>query len=329
MTSRFHLPRQRPGFTLIELLVVIAIIAILIGLVVAAVQKVREAAARLETNNNLKQLTLAAHNCNDVFKRLPPAQGWYDQIQPPGTLSAAGLNMIVHVYLMPFYEEASLYKEILAGNISWQPGPGQLVADEILVPPLVSPQDFTQTNGGAGITNFAANLRVFSDLGVDTPWSDSIAPDAAGNNPLTGNPWWYGFASISRTFTDGLSSTIAFATQYSCGTCQGNCPNVWYSHADEGRSQGQCPFFGYYSPALEASSGDGTLNGRNGEIFQIQPTQQNCNPSYTAQSYATGGISVSMFDGSVRLVSGAISTRTWGLLLQPNDGQPLPAEFEG
>src|SRR5262249_54791783 len=107
--SRMRL-RRRTGFTLIELLVVIAIIAILIGLLVPAVQKVRESAARAQCQNNLKQLALACHNYEGVFKALPPAgkgYGWCSST-PGGTGDSVILNMSGWVLVLPYIEQAAL-----------------------------------------------------------------------------------------------------------------------------------------------------------------------------------------------------------------------------
>src|SRR5262249_14861524 len=94
----------RRGFTLIELLVVIAIIAILIGLLVPAVQKVREAAARVQCENNLKQLGLAVHNCHDVYKRFPPQSGTF----------AGAYFAPLFFHLLPFIEQGNVWK-----NATW------------------------------------------------------------------------------------------------------------------------------------------------------------------------------------------------------------------
>jgi prepilin-type N-terminal cleavage/methylation domain-containing protein len=99
----------RRGFTLIELLVVIAIIAVLIGLLVPAVQKVRGAAARAQSANNLKQIGLGLHSYHDVNKKLPPSLGWVPQPTGSATYSNGGSNGTMFFLILPYIEEGSIY----------------------------------------------------------------------------------------------------------------------------------------------------------------------------------------------------------------------------
>src|SRR5215510_517548 len=98
--------RQRRGFTLIELLVVIAIIAVLIALLVPAVQKVRDAAARTQCTNNLKQIGLAMLSYHDVYKALPPALARYDHMDDGGPYNATFWSY----FLLPYLEQADLFR---------------------------------------------------------------------------------------------------------------------------------------------------------------------------------------------------------------------------
>jgi prepilin-type N-terminal cleavage/methylation domain-containing protein len=119
MTAVSRLPGRRRGFTLIELLVVIAIIAVLIGLLLPAVQKVREAANRATCGNHLKQIGLACLNYNDTFRTLPPSRdlhsypGELAELFVPSELEPDGdedLGATWAVYIMPFVEQDNLYK---------------------------------------------------------------------------------------------------------------------------------------------------------------------------------------------------------------------------
>ncbi|MBL8866056.1 MAG: DUF1559 domain-containing protein [Gemmataceae bacterium] len=118
MVPRSRRPRAtRPAFTLIELLVVIAIIAILIGLLLPAVQKVREAASRAKCTNNLKQISLAAHNYESANNVLPPGYlGDLPRGVPNGTAFTNGQWVCVLAYLLPYLEQENVYRQL---NVNW------------------------------------------------------------------------------------------------------------------------------------------------------------------------------------------------------------------
>jgi len=301
---------KREAFTLVELLVVIAIIAILIALLVPAIQKARDAAARTETHNNLKQLTLALHSCQDAHKKLPPASGPFN---------LCFYNFPLHFHLLPFVEQGNLYNRFVQGFNLKDPF-GKFYA----VPVFLSPQDRSQIDSGQGMTNFAANLRAFSNAGQHSVGTDiQLANVGFGAFP-------FGTASIPKSFPDGTSNTLAFATMYSvCGPPGGFTPPTFY-FASAGPTPpppgvtSNSPFFGFFWPTSPPSS-----FGNNTVAYQLAPQQPQCNPNYIPQSLSTGmGISVSMIDGTVRMVSANISPLTWALAMQPNDGKTLGNDWQ-
>jgi len=141
------LARKRAGFTLIELLVVIAIIAILIGLLLPAVQKVREAAARMTSSNNLKQQGLGVHNYHDSFMKFP-SNG---MSATNAAWATATQNISVHVAILPYIEQGNLYNQSTAAT-AW---------NAAVVKPYVDPTD-TTIGSTAGLTSYAWNPLVFN-----------------------------------------------------------------------------------------------------------------------------------------------------------------------
>jgi prepilin-type N-terminal cleavage/methylation domain-containing protein len=326
--SRLARRRGRRGFTLIELLVVIAIIAVLIGLLVPAVQKVREAAARIQCGNNLKQLCLATHNCNDTFGKLPPVFGWFPSPDnAPGNLRGYG-SVLVH--LLPFVEQDTLYKSSLG------PFPGGYTA---YAPPLIAavyntpvktfqcPADPSLANGApSGMTeggaSYGCNFFAFGN-------AVGGYPNGVGKPPYAVSSWsWFGTNSIPASFTDGTSGTILFTEKYArCEYPPGSTTGGGTMWSHPGVNSGQS-----WWPVVEAP--DCAKYNKNcygltqGAVFQLRPRPfiGGCDWTRAATGH-TGGIEVGLADGSVRSVSQSVSYTTWWYAFTPAGDEALGSDW--
>jgi prepilin-type N-terminal cleavage/methylation domain-containing protein len=307
---RFLLSKWRRwlGFTLIELLVVIAIIAILIGLLLPAVQKVRQAAARTQSVNNLKQMSLGLHSMNDAYGLLPAniMNGGANQFPSnPAAMTGGGT---LQFYLMPFIEQQVNFNNMNAQAIAnghtsswWAMYP---------VKTYISPTDPTNPPGGlidTGSprygTSYAPNEWVFGD-------GNALGNVQMGDlNPATAN--------IPKTFLRGTSNTIVFSEKYAvCGTSTGNVATFYWGENGgtcnrEGGQGGNGSVPGFYTLGLPQWAPNPFLN---------------CNPCQL-QSFETGAIQVGLGDGSVRGVSSSISAPTWGQAVNAKDPTPFGTDW--
>ena len=185
---------QRRAFTLIELLVVIAIIAILLGLLLPAVQKVRESAAKTQCTNNLKQMGLACHNYHDVNNGLPP--GYTATAAYPST--AAGWSWAA--YLLPYIEQDNVYRQI---NFN-QPMETQPIIQTMLKV-FICPSDTPP------FTPFAVTDATMATICLAAPssYAASVGSDASEVDDPTGNGVFYRNSKTRLTdITDGTSQTV-------------------------------------------------------------------------------------------------------------------------
>ena len=191
---RFRLWKRWRGFTLIELLVVIAIIAILIGLLLPAVQKVREAASRSQSQNNLKQMILALHNFGDVNQtQFPPAYGTFP-IGSGGWGQAGSAEGTLFYHMLPYLEQQNMYN---LGQTSWS-GKLSMQLEWANLPRVVKtymPPADPSIPGGANTDyiSYQANAMALAQPNGGTFWGNARMP---------------------ATFQDGTSNTILFAEAY-------------------------------------------------------------------------------------------------------------------
>ncbi len=308
--------RRWRGFTLIELLVVIAIIAILIGLLLPAVQKVREAAARMKCTNNLRQLALAVHNCADSNQgKLPPALGtWPSPNLGRCPTTGSGFGGLFY-FLLPYLEQDNLYKATqCTGKLGYDveqgarpAAAGGVMQDHPNV--FLCPSDPTLnggTSGWAAVGSYVYNGQIFQ--------AD-----------------WVGYSTFPTSIQDGTSNTTFFTETYAGGTYQSSDQSLWWwdynTFETPGNANGDCGSLGHY-------------NNPN-YVPLIQPNPTFCRQNTVAWGWGgaasvcmcrpvsphTGGINAGMGDGSVRFVSGSVTYKTWFAASTPGGGETLGSDW--
>jgi prepilin-type N-terminal cleavage/methylation domain-containing protein len=356
------LATKRRGFTLIELLVVIAIIAILIGLLVPAVQKVRAAAARIQSANNLKQMGLALHSWHDVNKRLPPTLGWVPKPSSSAAYSVGGAYGCTFFHILPYIEQGPVYNQSLTTQYGYYISTTNGSTTKTTFPPYSSTTtqtgpntpvvyiyhyDYTKAPYNYGyifdetVTYTSYPTWVAVPSGIKAYWASACSAAVpifmAPNDPtLYSTTYTYVSYMINGTLfdlnltllgiTDGSSNTIALTEGYQ--SCNGR-----YGYYNQLYPGATYTYSYSYSGSITSSYSGGysytytpVIRQIAGKSFQDTPTSSACD-STLAQSLSTGAVQVVLADGSVRGVASGVSATTWNAAMTPTGGDQLGSDW--
>jgi prepilin-type N-terminal cleavage/methylation domain-containing protein/prepilin-type processing-associated H-X9-DG protein len=328
----------RRGFTLIELLVVVAIVAVLIGLLLPAVQKVREAAMRAKCQNNLKQIALAAHNYHDAYDHFPPGATPF-----PSEAS-------VQVMILPFLEQGSLYQQFdFSKSVFTHPVNAPARAQTIpvyLCPSDPSEGSYLDTRQLPGVPPAPSGMsNYFGNMGAHGWWRDDSGAGTSGKAPgLMGI-----FSLDSKTrltdILDGSSNTALFA-EVKRGARPADDPldvTVLPPAAWGGPAATPATNPNNLVPPPACDSPVKTLNYTGLQYYRgflitamythtalPNSTSRDCILDLTfdqghlaARSYHPGGVNVALADGSIHFVSDRISLAVWKALGTRSGGEPF------
>jgi len=309
MPPRGSLAMKRRGFTLVELLVVIAIIALLMGLLLPAVQGVRAAARRSQVSNGLRQMAVATLHFESQFGSFPPAQGAADQ---------DGLYGPPHFHILPFMEQQPLHDRALSvksghGVYCWASNDVGFTA----VPAYLSPDDPSVVAGGRypfgtanwGQTSFAYNFQAFGN-----PKAATVPPycNLCMVTPFSLQSYWFGRMNQAK-FHDGMTNTLMFAEKFA--------HNGPWQMANDGSSLWACEWDlrrpGFAIPGFAGSTGPVSRFVTGGVPQKVS--------FRVASTSRSDGLLVARCDGGTGFLSDTVEPSVWWALVTSQGHEPLSA----